>query len=218
MAIETIWVVAELTESGPTTTTLELLTAARDLGSKVEAVAWGPNTASNAAILGDYGATTVHDVGDLGDALPGVPVAGAIAAAIQGGQAPDAILIPTSYDGRDIAGRLSARCDLPVLTNITGLVGGDALTTQHPVFGGTQIVSAHFTGQGPGIFVIRAKSFAPEPAGGAPAAVASLSVPDLGSTNTASIVARHVEERTGPKLDEAAVVVSGGRGLGEAAN
>jgi electron transfer flavoprotein alpha subunit len=218
MAIETIWVVAELTESGPTTTTLELLTAARDLGSKVEAVAWGPNTASNAAILGDYGATTVHDVGDLGDALPGVPVAGAIAAAIQGGQAPDAILIPTSYDGRDIAGRLSARCDLPVLTNITGLVGGDALTTQHPVFGGTQIVSAHFTGQGPGIFVIRAKSFAPEPAGGAPAAVASLSVPDLGSTNTSSIVARHVEERTGPKLDEAAVVVSGGRGLGEAAN
>ena len=45
-----------------------------------------------------------------------------------------------------------------------------------------------------------------------------LSVPDLGSTNAAVIGSRHVEERTGPKLDEAAVVVSGGRGLGEAAN
>ena len=160
----------------------------------------------------------MHDVGDIGDALPGAPVASAIAAAIAAGNGPSAILIPTSYDGRDIAGRLSARCDLPVLTNITGLVGGDELTTQHPVFGGTQIVSARFTGQGPGIYVIRAKSFAAESAGGAAAAVSPLAVGDLGSTNTAAIVTRHVEERTGPKLDEAEVVVSGGRGLGEAAN
>ncbi len=218
MAIDKIWVVAEATDAGLTTITLELLTAARSLASTVEAVAWGPNTSSNAAQLGEYGVSTVHDVGDLGTALPGAPVAAAIAAAIAAGQAPDAILIPTSYDGRDIAGRLSARADLPVLTNITGLVGGDSLTTQHPVFGGAQIVSARFTGQGPGIYVIRAKSFAPEPSGGAPAAVSSLAVPDLGATNGAAVVARHVEERTGPKLDEAPVVVSGGRGLGEQAN
>ena len=218
MAIEKIWVVAEATEAGPTTTTLELLTAARDLAGTVEAVAWGPNTAANATVLGEYGATTVHDVGDLGDALPGSPVASAIAAAISAGTGPSAILIPTSYDGRDIAGRLSARADLPVLTNITGLVGGEELSTQHPIFGGTEIVNARFTGAGPGIYVVRAKSFAPEPSGGAPASVSPLAVGDLGSTNAATIVARHVEERTGPKLDEAEVVVSGGRGLGEAAN
>ncbi len=40
-------------------------------------------------------------------------------------------------------------------------------------------------------------------------------VPDTGAANAARVVARHVEERTGPKLDEAAVVVSGGRGLGD---
>ena len=218
MTIAKIWVVAEASESGLTTTTLELLTAAREFATTVEAVAWGADTATHAATLGEYGVSTVHDVGDIGDALPGAPVAGAIAAAIAAGQGPDAILIPTSYDGRDIAGRLSVKADLPVLTNITGLVGGDSLTTQHPVFGGTQIVNAHFTGQGPGIYVIRAKSFAPEPSGGAAAAVSPLSVPDLGNTNAAVIGSRHVEERTGPKLDEAAVVVSGGRGLGEAAN
>ena len=39
--------------------------------------------------------------------------------------------------------------------------------------------------------------------------------PDTGATGAAKIVASHVEERTGPKLDEADVVVSGGRGLGE---
>ena len=218
MAISKIWVVAEPTDSGLTTTSLELLTAARSLAGTVEAVTWGTNAAGSAAVAGEYGATTLHDVGDLGSALPGAPVASAIAAAIAAGNGPDAILIPTSGDGRDIAGRLSAKCDLPVLTNITGLVGGDSLTTQHPVFGGTKVVSAKFTGSGPGIFVVRAKSFAPEPSGGGAAAVSSLAVGDLGNTNASTVVARHVEERTGPKLDEAPVVVSGGRGLGEATN
>ena len=216
MAISKIWVVAEPTEAGLTNTTLELLTAARSLGGTVEAVSWGANAAQSAAVAGEYGATTLHDVGDLANALPGASVAGAIAGALAAGNGPDAILIPTSYDGRDIAGRLSAKCDLPVLTNITGLVGGDSLTTQHPIFGGEKIVSAHFTGSGPGIFVIRAKSFNPESSGGAAAAVSSLAVGDLGSTNGATVVSRHVEERVGPKLDEAPVVVSGGRGLGEA--
>ncbi len=43
-------------------------------------------------------------------------------------------------------------------------------------------------------------------------------MPETGATNAATVVDRHVEERSGPQLDEAAVVVSGGRGLGEAAN
>jgi len=42
-------------------------------------------------------------------------------------------------------------------------------------------------------------------------------VPDLGATGAATVTAVHVEESSGPKLDEAAIVVSGGRGLGEAA-
>ena len=216
MAISKIWVVAEPTESGLTNTTLELLSAARTFAGTVEVVSWGANAAQSAAVAGEYGATTLHDVGDLGNALPGASVASAIAGALAAGNGPDAILIPTSYDGRDIAGRLSAKSDLPVLTNITGLVGGESLTTQHPVFGGEKIVSASFTGAGPGIFVIRAKSFNPESTGGAAAAVSPLAVGDLGTTNAATVVSRHVEERTGPKLDEAAVVVSGGRGLGEA--
>ena len=41
-------------------------------------------------------------------------------------------------------------------------------------------------------------------------------MPDLGATGGAKITAVHVEETTGPKLDEAAIVVAGGRGLGEA--
>ena len=219
MAIGKVWVLAEEADGAPTPVTLELLTEARAVASTVEAVAWGSDVAGLAGPLGDYGATTVYDVGDLGGALPGVPVAGAVATLIESGNTPDAILLPATYEGRDIAGRLSAKLDRPVLTNVTGLVESDGgLASQHPVFGGSHIVTARFTGAGPAIFVIRAKSFAAEPAGGGAASVVPASVPDLASTNTAKVVERHVEERSGPKLDEAAVVVSGGRGLGEASN
>jgi len=219
MAIDKVWVLAEAGDSDPTPITLELLTEARSVAGTVEAVAWGPETASLAAALGAYGATTVYDVGDLGGALPGVPVSAAMAALIEGGNAPDAILIPATYDGRDVAGRLSVKLDRPVLTNVTGLVATDgSLSSQHPVFGGSLIVTARFTGPGPAIFVIRAKSFAAEPSGGGAAAVVPAAVPETGAANGAKLVERHVEERSGPKLDEASVVVSGGRGLGDAAN
>ena len=219
MAIDKIWVLAESAEGSLTPVTLELLTEARSVATTVEAVAWGSDVAALAAGLGEYGASTVYDVGDLGGVLPGVPVAAAIAALVKSGNAPDAILIPATYEGRDVAGRLSVKLDRPVLTNVTGLVPGDGgLSSQHPVFGGSLIVTARFTGEGPGIFVIRAKSFAAEPSGAAAASVVAAPVPDVAATNTAKVVERHVEERTGPKLDEAAVVVSGGRGLGEAAN
>src|SRR5580692_8464700 len=218
MAIGKVWVLAEEGDSGPTPVTLELLTEARSVAGTVEAVAWGSGAAGLAAALGEYGASTVYDVGDLGGALPGVPVASAMQALIEGGNTPDAILIPATYDGRDVAGRLSAKLHVPVLTNVTGLVAGDSLSSQHPIFGGSHIVTARFTGKGPGIFVIRAKSFVAESAGGGAATVTAAAVPDVGASNGAKIVERHVEERSGPKLDEAAVVVSGGRGLGDAAN
>ncbi|HTX63051.1 MAG TPA: electron transfer flavoprotein subunit alpha/FixB family protein [Acidimicrobiales bacterium] len=215
--MDRIWVLSEIGEQGPTPLTLELLSEARSLASSVEAVAWGADTASVAATLGEYGAARVYDVGDLGGALPGAPVAAAIAGLLGSGERPGAILIPASYDGRDVAGRLSARLDLPVLTNVTGLTERDgSLVTEHPIFGGTKFLHARFTGDGPGIFVVRAKSFASESAGGAAAEVVPAPAGEVGPTGAARIVQRHVEEASGPKLDEAAIVVSGGRGLGSA--
>ncbi len=214
MTLSTLWVVAEPAGDGLSTTSLELLSAARGLATTVAAITWGPG--DHAAQAGEYGASTLYSVGDLDGALPGVPVAAALAALVAAG-APDAILVPASYDGRDIAGRLSARLDRPVLTNVTGLADDGGLATEHPIFGGTQVVRARFTAQGPGIVVVRAKSFAAESAGGAPASVQAAPVGELGPEGAARVTASHVEERTGPKLEEAAVVVSGGRGLGEAA-
>jgi electron transfer flavoprotein alpha subunit len=217
MATDKVWVVAESSGGTPTSLTLELLTKARSMASVVEAVAWGGDVASTAGELGNHGATKVYDLGDLGDALPGGRVAAAIAAQIEAGNAPDVILIGTTYDGRDIAGRLSAKIDRPVLTNLVDLTVEDGVpVAHHAIFGGVQMARTRFTGDGPGIFVVRAKSFAAEPAGGSAAEVVPVEAPDTGPIDAARVLERHVEERTGPQLDEAEIVVSGGRGLGQA--
>jgi electron transfer flavoprotein alpha subunit len=216
MALTTIWVLAEAAEGKPLPVSLELMTKARDLAGTVEAVTWGADAATYAPTLAAYGAARVRDVGDLGGALPGAPVAAAIAAAVEAG-GPDALLIPHTYDGRDIAARLSVKLDRPVLTNVTDLrLDGDRLVVGAAIFGGSLLVDTVFTGSGPNLVVVKPKSFAAEEGGAGSGTVEPLAVPDTGATNAAKIVNRHVEERVGPKLDEAEVVVSGGRGLGEA--
>ena len=214
MAISNIWVYAEEVEGVVKPITLELLAKARTLGGEVTAVFAGDGNAV-AATLGEHGATKVLATGDLGGKLPGVAVSAAIA---ESGQTPDLFLLGTTYDGRDIAARLSVKLDKPVLTNGTDLsVEGDDVIVTEPIFGGTQLVRTKFTGGAPYLVLIRPKSFAAEPSGGGPATVEALAVPDLGAAGAANVTASHVEETSGPKLDEAAVVVSGGRGLGEAA-
>ncbi|MBA2280224.1 MAG: electron transfer flavoprotein subunit alpha/FixB family protein [Acidimicrobiia bacterium] len=214
MAISNVWVFAEAVDGKVKTITLELLAKARTLGGEVTAV-FGGDGATVAEELGAHGATKVFATGDLGDKMPGVAIASAVAGA---GQSPDLFLLGTTYEGRDVAARLSVKLDRPVLTNNSEVdVDGDTVIATTQIFGGSQLVRTKFTGPGPHLVLVRPKSFAAEPSGGGAAAVEELAVPDLGPTGGATILDRHVEEATGPKLDEAAIVVSGGRGLGEAA-
>jgi electron transfer flavoprotein alpha subunit len=216
MALDKIWVVVDHTGDKVAPVSLELLSKARGLAATVEGITWGDATPFAGAV-GAFGGTALHTVGDIGSGLPGPAVAAGIAAQVSAGNTPDAVLVPQTYDGRDIAGRLSARIDRPVLTNIVDL-GEEAgsLVSEHAIFGGTEILKARFTGSAPGIYVVRAKSFAAEESGGGDAPVDTWQVPELGAEGSATVVASHVEESEGPKLDEAAVVVSGGRGLGDA--
>ena len=217
MAIGNVWVFAQGNDGAATSATLELLTKARSLGGTVSAFVAG-DASDLAAQLGEYGAQKVYATGDLGGALPGASAATAMQAVIAGGDAPDLILFPQNYEGRDTMARLSVKLDKTVLTNNVDIaVDGDQVRVTTPVFGGNSLVTTAFTGGGPFLAAFRPKSFAAEPAS-SPAAgdVVAAPVPDLGAGGAARIVASHVEESTGPKLDEANVVVSGGRGLGEA--
>ena len=218
MALDKIWVYGEAGTDGVATITLEMLAKAREVAGTVE-VLLGGDGAACAAELGAHGATRVYATGDLGGRMQGVSVSSAVAAALSEGgvPAPDAVLVGTTYDGRDVAARLSVKLDASVLSNVVDLrLDGDRLVGIEPVFGGTLNVSSRFTGEGPDIWLVRPKSFEPSSVGGAAAEVVDLPVPDLGAAGGAVILDRFTEESEGPKLDEAAIVVSGGRGLGSA--
>ncbi|MYI55985.1 MAG: electron transfer flavoprotein subunit alpha/FixB family protein [Acidimicrobiia bacterium] len=218
MGVGTVWVHVEPAPDGVASISQELLAAARRFGERVEAVCAGGDPDAVCAAAGEHGAAALHYLERPSEALVGPLLATSLAAAVAGSDDPPAvILFATTYDGRDVAGRLSARLDAPVITNVTELAVNDgALVGIEPIFGGTTNVHTRFTGAGPQIFLIRPKSFQAEPVGGAPAQRVELPAADCGAGGAARVIGSHAEQSTGPKLDEAAVVVSGGRGLGEA--
>jgi len=215
MAISKIWVFAEADGDTPASSTLELLTKARELGGTLEAVYVGANADALAGPLGEHGATTVYAV-DPGNALPG-PIGAAALASLVAEHSPDVVLFAQSYDGRDALARLSVKLDRPVLTNGTGLrLDGDKVVIGTAIFGGNTLVDTEFTGEAPFLAAIRPKSFVAAPGGGGAANVVSVPAPDAGRGGEATVLDSFTEAREGPKLEEANVVVSGGRGIGSA--
>jgi electron transfer flavoprotein alpha subunit len=212
-----IWIFAEAVGDKVTTATIELLTKARELGDTVEAIYAGTgDTAAIAATVGSYGATKLHVI-DPGDGLPG-QVAAATIAQMAAEQNPDVIVVAQTYDGRDALARLSVKLDKPVLTNGMTLSVDGGLTFGTAIFGGVTLVDVKLKTDGPALIAIRPKSFAPDDAGGQPAEIVSVATADSGRAAEAKVLARHVEEQQGPKLEEAPIVVSGGRGIGAAEN
>ena len=218
MALGTVWVHVEPAPGGVASISLELLAAARRFGERVEAVCAGGDPAAVGAAVGEHGASLLRHLERPAEALVGPLLAASLAAAVAASDDPPAVILAaTTYDGRDVAGRLSARLDTPVITNVTELaVTSGALVGVEPIFGGTTNVHTRFTAGGPQIFLVRPKSFQAEPTGGPPAQLVDLPAADCGAAGAARVIGSHAEQSTGPKLDEAAVVVSGGRGLGEA--
>jgi electron transfer flavoprotein alpha subunit len=197
----------------------ELATIARTIASKVTAVVFGVDASSVAASLANYGVTEIVSLGDTDGHLPAVMVADAMRDHIQSAQGTDVVLVAQSYTGRDVLGRLSVLLDAPVLTNAVGVREVDgSLEVENLVFGGEKVVTSTISAP-IRLIAVRPKSVAAEPAA-TPSEphVQQVSPSADAKANRAVIVSSHVEERQGPKLDEAEVVVSGGRGLGSAEN
>jgi electron transfer flavoprotein alpha subunit len=209
----TIWVFAEITPEGMSSGASELLTKARELDGKVEAVALGPGATQAAADLGRYGAERVF-AGD--DAVfvdhPGRPRAHVLSGLIEEHK-PDLVLFSTSYDARDVAGRLQALLGVTLMSNATDVLGLDRVRTE--IFGGTKIVDVELAGPSPRLVLVRPRSFAAEPlddASSAEVVPVDASVPD--ELKGVRVEERHEETVGGPRLQDAKVVIAGGRGLG----
>jgi electron transfer flavoprotein alpha subunit len=210
-----IWVFAEVEESGKVgSTVLEILTKARDLGD-AEAVVLGPGATEAAKTLGEYGAKTVYASDDaVYTEYVAQPAAHALAE-LAGQHSPDLIVFAMDYDSRDIAARLAAKLGSTLMGNATDLLGADSAQTQ--IFGGEKLVDVKLEGSSPRIVIVRPKSFDPSPSGGT-ADVQQVSVDIPEDAKKAKRVERHEEEAAGVKLEDAKVVISGGRGLLQAEN
>jgi electron transfer flavoprotein alpha subunit len=206
-----VWVWADVTSDGPAPNALELLTKGRDLGDEVAAIALGPGAKASADALGQHGAQTVFASDDeIFTNHLAQPAVRALAGLVEE-HSPDLILFPASYDARDVAGRLQARTGSTLMANATDVLGPDKARTE--ILGGTKIVDVELKGPTPRLVIVRPQSFEAEPSGGTAEVVdVKTDVPD--ELTTAERIERHEEAASGPRLESAKVVVSGGRGLG----
>jgi len=207
-----VWIFAEGADGTPTTSALELATKARSLGD-VSAVYVGEPTETAVGALGQHGVAKIF-VANPGDRLSAAPLARTLETLVES-ESPDLFLFGQGYNERDVAGRLAARLGRSVLSNAVDVEMNGTVTTKHEIFGGTQIATAELTGAAPHIVLTRPKSFAAEPGGDTTPEVIELELQNAGAAE-ATVTGSHIEEREGPQLEEANVIVAGGRGLGSA--
>lgn len=207
-----VWVFIEEVDTAPSALGLELLAKARTVGN-VTAVYVGTGSDEAFTVLGEHGAGSVLHA-DPGDRLPSGPLAAALADRMAA-ESPEMVLFGQAYTDRDVAGRLAARLDVGVLSNASDVrLTDEGVETDHEIFGGSQVATVSSSNR-PFLVLIRPKSFPAEPIGGGAPSVVTLELPEVDGSE-ARVVESHVEEREGPQLGDAAVVVSGGRGLGSA--
>ena len=202
--------------SGVRKTTLEALTAARVLGEPSAVVLGAPGTAAGVKdTLAEYGAAKVYVAeSDDVDAYLVAPKAEVLAQLV-GEKSPAAVVIPSTPEGKEIAGRLAIKTGSGFLTDVTE-IAADGTATQ-VAFAGATIVHSKVT-VGTPIYTLRGNSVTPEPAAGA-AEEETVTVSISEAAKQTKVLDRVVEQKSSrPELTEAAIVVSGGRGVASAEN
>jgi electron transfer flavoprotein alpha subunit len=213
---EVLVVVEATRESGVKKVTLELLTLARTLGSPSAVVLGGTGAAEAfAPKLAEYGAEKIYAAeGDEIDGHLVAPKATVLASLIER-VSPAAVLLASSQEGKEIAARLAVKLDNGLLTDVVDL-GTDGVATQ-VAFAGSTIVKARVT-RGLPLVTLRPNSVTPTPQAASPS-VEQLSVSVTDADKLARVTDRVAEQKgSRPELTEASIVVSGGRGVGNADN
>jgi electron transfer flavoprotein alpha subunit len=196
--------------------TYELLTIAKRIGEPSAVFIGSPSAAQGVAdAVKAYGAEKVYVIDDteIKDYLV-APTADALrqlADAISAGPGLAAILLPSSAENKETAGRLAIKLSSGVITDAVD-VDADGVATQS-VFAGSYTLTAKVT-RGIPIITVKPNSASPEEsaAGGAVTPFA-VSIPD--AAKTGQIVDTQPRQASGrPELTEAEIVVSGGRGTG----
>ena len=197
--------------------TAELLTLAGRLGEPA-AVFVGSGFDAAMEPLASHGATKVYVAEDAELAAYLVAPVAELLAQLVGSASPAAVLVSSSAEGKEIAARLAVKTGSGVITDATDIKASDGgPVAEQQVFGGSTVVTSKVV-TGTPIITVRPNSVAPEQTSGTGERV-DVSVELSDAAKGARITDRVVEEKgERPELSEAAIVVSGGRGVGSGEN
>jgi electron transfer flavoprotein alpha subunit len=213
-----IFFLAEFVDGEPQRSARELAAGAAQLaeqaGGGAVALAYGSAARDGAAALGAAGAARALVLGDA-DA-PAITHAHSLAAAVRDGQ-PLVVLAPATPNGRDLAAALVGLLNLPafgpvraasvengVLRTEQGTLQGTVVTVSQPADGAPQ----------PSVALVLAGTFSPLEDGSGTAQVSDAPAADAGAFGKARVVESHPAEAAVVNLEEATVIIAGGRGVG----
>jgi electron transfer flavoprotein alpha subunit len=214
-----VWVVAETNADGSLArSSSEVATLARTLaeaaGGQAAGIVVAADPTAAAEDLAGYVSRVVAIAEPSADGHAWAQVAAERAAAILAAEPPAAVLTGAGSDGRDVAGTLAALLDRPVLVNATAVAwdaGGPSV--QMSVFGGKLVTTSAFAEGEWGIVTVRPNVVTAEKAG-SPGAVESRSGEGELALPLVAIVDRIEEQAATLPIEEARVIVAGGRGVG----
>ena len=197
--------------------TLELLTLARRFGEPA-AVWLGDGAPGGRDRLAEFGAAKVYVADGDGVTDYAVTPAAEVLASLVAQASPAAVLVAATAEGKEVAGRLAVKTGSGVLTDAVDLTPDDAgLVAEQSIFGGAIVVQSRVR-TGTPIVAVRPNAVTPEPSSGA-AELTPVTVELSEAAKAARIIERVAQERSErPELTEAAIVVSGGRGVGSGEN
>ncbi len=213
-----VLVFAEHTNGNLKRSAIELLQAAAKSGNTVAAVAFGSKAGDIASALAQNGAGEVHVMKDSAlDAYNPELFTSALAGVIEKIQ-PTIILASASSTGKDLFPRLAARLQTGIASDCVELsMSGDTVTAKKPMYSGKCVATVNFENSPIKIVLMRANQLPVTAADASKSATTTehtLNKPDL------KTLIKEIVKGTSEKLDltEANIIVSGGRGLKEAAN
>ncbi len=211
-----IFFLAEFVEGQPQRSALELAAGATRLaaqsGGQAVALAYGAGAAAGAAGLGAHGVDRVVVLGD--ENRPAITFAPAAAASVGDGLI---FLAPATPNGRDIAAALVGKLNVPAFgpVNEINLDGTTLHAKQATLQGSVVTVSQPVDGAAtPAVVLVLANTFTPAEGGSGSAEVSEAASVDDDPLARAKVVESHTEEQSAVNLEEATVIVAGGRGVG----
>jgi electron transfer flavoprotein alpha subunit len=208
---------AEFAGGAPARSALELATGAAELatqsGGDAVALAYGEGAGSGAAGLGGSGARRAIVLGD--DDRPAIAYASAaVAAARDGGPA---LLAPATPNGRDLAAALVGSLGLPAFGPVRAVrVVDGTIEAEQATLQGSVITTSRPTDGAPtpAVVLVLANTFTPAEGGSGSAEVSDGPAAEASAFDVVTVSESHPAEASVVNLEEATIIVAGGRGVG----